>query len=171
MPYSPDYVLLLMRVCISAWAESQSNTGERSKRLPMSWVRNASASSCSNPQRVWFRNRKLRLKLQKRKFGVARERACGRHRALSVRGLDNSAHASVENAAVTQLSDFAVFTRSEVVPGIAAVAIRLYLVERKSAIGPIGHFDWDGPQRRQLFVQWTIRFVRVREPHRRGRNG
>jgi hypothetical protein len=33
----------------------------------------------------------------------------------------------------------------EVVPGIVAVAIRLYLVERKSAIGPIGHFDWDGP--------------------------
>jgi len=59
----------------------------------------------------------------------------------------------------------------EVVPGIVAVAIRLYLVERKSAIGPIGHFDWDGPQRRQVFVQWTIRFVRVREPHRRGRNG
>jgi hypothetical protein len=59
----------------------------------------------------------------------------------------------------------------EVVPGIVAVVIRLYLVERKSAIGPIGHFDWDGPQRRQLFVQWTIRFVRVREPHRRGRNG
>src|ERR1700733_1533919 len=45
------------------------------------------------------------------------------------------------------------------------------LVERKSAIGPIRYFDWDGPQRRQLFVQWTIRFVRVREPHRRGKNG
>ena len=59
----------------------------------------------------------------------------------------------------------------QVGPGIVAVAIRLYLVERQSAIGPIGHFDWDGPQRRQLFVQWTIRFVRVREPHRRGRNG
>jgi hypothetical protein len=55
--------------------------------------------------------------------------------------------------------------------GTVAVAIRLYLVERKSAIGPIGHFDWDGPQRRQLFVQWTIRFVGVREPDRRGRNG
>ena len=54
---------------------------------------------------------------------------------------------------------------------IIAVAIRLYLVERKSAIGPIRHFDWDGPQRRQVFVQWTIWFVRVREPDRRGRNG
>src|SRR5215469_8907332 len=59
---------------------------------------------------------------------------------------------------------------TEAVPGIVAVALRFYLVERKSAIGPIRHFDWDGPQRRQLFVQWTIRFVRVREPHRRGRN-
>ena len=29
--------------------------------------------------------------------------------------------------------------------GIVAVAIRLYLVECQSAIGPIGHFDWDGP--------------------------
>src|SRR5262249_35635061 len=45
------------------------------------------------------------------------------------------------------------------------------LVERKSAIGPIRHFDWDGPYRRLVSVQWTIRLVRVREPHRRGRNG
>src|SRR5690242_20793395 len=45
------------------------------------------------------------------------------------------------------------------------------LVECKRAIGPIGHFDWDGPQRRQFVVQWTIRLVRVREPHRRGKNG
>jgi len=45
------------------------------------------------------------------------------------------------------------------------------LFERNCPIGPIGHSDWDGPQRRQLFVQWTIRFVRVREPHRCGRDG
>ena len=69
------------------------------------------------------------------------------------------------------------FTARGCLPGpvgrlwIDAVAIRLYLVERQSAIGPIGHFDWHGPQRRQLFVQWTIWFVRVREPHRRRRNG
>src|SRR5580704_16503458 len=59
----------------------------------------------------------------------------------------------------------------EVVPGIGTVAVRLYLVERQSAIGPIGHLDWHGPQRRQLFVQWTIWFVRVREPDRCRRNG
>ena len=44
--------------------------------------------------------------------------------------------------------------------------LRPYLVERRSAIRPKGHFDWHGPQRRQLFVQWTIWFVRVRKPHR-----
>ena len=72
---------------------------------------------------------------------------------------------------VDSTSRIARLPEPEVVPGIVAISIRLYLVERKSAIGPIGHFDWDGPERRQLFVQWTIRFVRVREPHRRGRNG
>jgi hypothetical protein len=44
--------------------------------------------------------------------------------------------------------------------------VRPYLVERRSAIRPKGHLDWHGPQRRQLFVQWTIWFVRVRKPHR-----
>ena len=72
---------------------------------------------------------------------------------------------------VNELSCNRVYQGPEVVRGTVAVVLRLYLVERKSAIGPIGHFDWDGPQRRQLFVQWTIRFIRVREPHRRGRNG
>src|SRR6266481_5337801 len=63
------------------------------------------------------------------------------------------------------------FARTRGSSWIGTVAIRLYLVERQSAIGPIGHFDWHGPQRRQLFVQWTIWFVRVREPDICRRNG
>lgn len=45
------------------------------------------------------------------------------------------------------------------------------LLERESAVGPIRDFDGDGPKRGQLFVQWAIGFVRVREPKRGGRDG